>query len=79
MRPVNRYPNNLSQEDRKTYRRWMGGLFLSYGFVIAIAIGMIYFNQPSGDLRAANETRMAGLKSTSTSAANATSPTSIRP
>ena len=79
MRLVNRYPNNLSQEDRKTYRRWLGGLFLSYGVVIAVAIGMIYFNQPSSDLRAGSETRMAGLKSTSNSAVNTKSSASVRP
>jgi hypothetical protein len=81
MRHANRFPEeDLSREDRRAFRRWVCGLFLLYGTVIAIAIGMIHFNQPSGDLRAANsENRFARLKPPPGPTLNFSSPASAQP
>ena len=37
---MKRYPSNLSPEDRRTYRRWTGGLFLAYFVAVIVAIGV---------------------------------------
>ena len=79
MKRMNRFLDNLSQEDRRTYRWWTGALFLSYAAAIVIAIGVTYFKQPSGDLWATNETRMARLKPASSLSVFASSPSSVRP
>lgn len=41
--------SNLSPEDRRTYRRWTGGLFVSYFVAVILAIGMTYLNRPATD------------------------------
>ena len=79
MTRMNQFLDNLSREDRRTYRRWTGGLFLSYAVAIAIAVGVTYFKQPSGDLRATNEARMARLKPASSLSVIAPSSASVRP
>jgi hypothetical protein len=41
--------SNLSPEDRRTYRRWTGGLFVSYFVAVILAIGITYLNRPATD------------------------------
>ena len=66
---MQRYPDNLSAEDRRTHRRWTRGLFLFYSAAIAVAMGVAFINRPATELRASNETRTAGLKVTTGSTA----------
>ena len=66
---MKRYPDNLSDEDRRTHRRWTRGLFLFYSAAIAVAMGVTFINRPASELRASNETRTAGVKMTTGSTA----------
>jgi hypothetical protein len=59
---MKRFPSNLSAEDRRTYRRWVGGLFVSYLVAVIVAIGITFTNTSESDLRASNDTQIAGLK-----------------
>lgn len=77
MRRMNRFPSNLNREDRRTYRRWTGGLFLSYAVAVTIAVGITFLNKPSVDLRAESETRIARLKPASGTASVAVPPVNI--
>jgi hypothetical protein len=61
---MKRFPSNLSPEDRRTYRRWVGGLFLSYLVTVTVAIGTTFTNRPASDLKVLNETQVARLKGT---------------
>lgn len=79
MTRMTRFPDNLSQEERRSYRRWTRILFLSYAAAIAIAFGTTYFNRPSGDMQATNEVRMARLKPASGPGVSAPAPASARP
>lgn len=65
---MKRFPDNLSAEDHRTYRRWTRGLFLFYSAAIAVAMGGTFINRPASELRASNETRTAGLKVTGSTA-----------
>ena len=56
------FPSKLSADDLRTYRRWTGGLYLTYLAAIIVAIGLVLTNGPARDLRASNETQMARLK-----------------
>ena len=56
------FPSNLSLEDRRTYRRWVGGMFLSYLVAVTVAIGITLTNGPASDLKASNETQVAHQK-----------------
>ncbi|NOJ40436.1 hypothetical protein [Bradyrhizobium australiense] len=56
------FPSKLSANDLRTYRRWTGGLCLSYLAAIIVAVGLILANGPVRDLRASNEVQMARLK-----------------
>ena len=62
--PNNRFSNNLSDEDRRTYRRRVRGLFLFYVGAIGVAIGITSINRPASELRASNETQTDRLKAT---------------
>jgi hypothetical protein len=53
------FPDNLSPEDRRAYRRWTVGMFLSYLVAVVVTIGIIFMNRPASDLRASNETQFA--------------------
>ena len=59
---MKRFPSNLTPEDRRTYRRRTGGLFLSYLVAIIVAVGITFTNRPASDLTASNETQIARLK-----------------
>ncbi|CAN7144026.1 hypothetical protein LJR220_000009 [Bradyrhizobium sp. LjRoot220] len=63
MKRMKPFPNNPSEEDRRTYRRWTGGLFLVYLVAVTVAVGVTFMGRSSGDLRASNEQQMARLKS----------------
>ncbi|MEH2508549.1 MULTISPECIES: hypothetical protein [unclassified Bradyrhizobium] len=56
------FPSKLSADDLRTYRRWTGGLYLTYLAAIIVAVGLVLANGPARDLRASNETQMARLK-----------------
>jgi hypothetical protein len=47
------FPDNLSEQDQRTYRLWVRGLFAFYMIVIGVAVGFAY--RPAGDLTASNE------------------------
>ena len=47
---MRRFPNNLSAQEMRTYRRWTAGLYLTYLAVILVAIGLTFANRPGGDL-----------------------------
>jgi hypothetical protein len=50
------YQDNLSEEDQRTYRRWLWGLYAFYGAVIAVTVILnCAFPPPAGDLRASDE------------------------
>jgi hypothetical protein len=49
------YPDNLSEEDQQTYRRWVRGLYAVYAIAIAVSVVVIYASRPAGDLEASNE------------------------
>jgi hypothetical protein len=70
---MKRYSSNLSPEDRRTYRRWTGGLFLSYLIAVIVAISITSMNRPATDLRTSNDAQMARLKAASESFAPARS------
>ena len=50
-----RYPDNLSEQDQRTYRRWVRGLFAFYAIVIAVALAASIAHRPVGDLTASIE------------------------
>ena len=56
---MKRFPSNLSANDIRTYRRWTGGLYLSYFAVIIVAIALTFTNRPANELKASNEIQMA--------------------
>jgi hypothetical protein len=58
----NRFQDNLSAEDRLTYRRWVRGLFVFYSFAIALAVTVGFMSRPADDQRASNEIQIARLK-----------------
>ncbi len=62
--PKDRFSNNLSAEDRRTYRRWTRGLFLFYLAAIGVAIGITSINRPASDVRASNENQTERVKAT---------------
>jgi hypothetical protein len=64
---MKRLPSNLSADDLRIYRRWTGGLYLSYLAAIIVAIALTFANRPATELRASNEIRMARLNGSSTS------------
>jgi len=64
---MKRLPSNLSADDLRTYRRWTGGLYLSYLAAILVAIVLTLTNRPASELRASTEIQMARLKSSSAS------------
>jgi hypothetical protein len=59
---MRRFPDNLSAEDRRTYRRWVRGSFVFYSVAITIAVCVSWFNRPERDLQASNQTQVADLK-----------------
>jgi len=69
---MKRFPSNLNAEDRRTYRRWVGGLFLFYLVAVTVAIGVTFMNRPASDLMASNETQTARLKAAAGSMAVST-------
>jgi hypothetical protein len=62
---MKRFPSNLSANDQRTYRRWTGGLYLSYLVVIVVAIVLTLTNRPANELNASNEIQLARLKASS--------------
>ena len=73
---MKRFPSNLSANDLRTYRRWTGGLYLSYLVVIVVAIVLTLTNRPADELKASNEIQLARLKASSRPFAD---PAAIRP
>ena len=57
--------SNLSPEDLRTYRRWTGGLYLSYFVVVSVAFGLTFANRPAEHLKASNDTQFALSKQNS--------------
>ena len=49
------YQDSLSEEDQRTYRRWVRGLYAFYAIVIAVSVAVIYASRPASDFRASNE------------------------
>jgi hypothetical protein len=64
---MKRFPGNLSANDLRTYRRWTGGLYLSYLAAIIVAVALTFTNRPANELKASNEIQMARLKGSSPS------------
>lgn len=56
------FPRKLTTDDLRTYRRWTGGLYLTYLAAIIVAIGLVLANGPARDPNASNEVQMARLK-----------------
>ncbi|NOJ47990.1 hypothetical protein [Bradyrhizobium archetypum] len=56
------FPDKLSTNDLRAYRRWIGGLYLSYLAATIIAVGLMLANGPPRDLSASNEIQVARLK-----------------
>jgi hypothetical protein len=50
-----RYPDNLSEQDQRTYRQWVRGLFVFYSIAIAVAVAVGFAYLPAGDLTASTE------------------------
>jgi hypothetical protein len=46
------YPDNLGEQDQRTYRRWVLGLFVFYSIAIVVAVAAGFANRPAGDLTA---------------------------
>ena len=70
--------DNLSAEDRRTYRRTVRGLFLFYSVAIVIAVAVNFMNRPASDLRASNETQTARVKATTESTVGSLSTGPVR-
>jgi hypothetical protein len=68
------YQGNLSEEDQRTYRRWLWGLYAFYGVVIAVTVILNCVSPPTGDLRASDESakQLTAAASRSGFGANAT-------
>jgi hypothetical protein len=49
------YPDNLSEQDQRTYRRWVRGLFVFYSLAIVVAVAGGFANRPAGDLAVSTE------------------------
>ena len=64
---MQRFPSELSANDLRTYRRWTGGLYLSYLAAIIVAVALTFAHRPASELKASNETQMARLKASSAS------------
>jgi hypothetical protein len=62
---MQRFPSKLSADDQRTYRRWTGGLHLSYLVAIIVAIALTFTNRPVNELNASKEILMARLKASS--------------
>ena len=58
------FPNDPSAADRLTYRRSVGGLYLSYSVALIACIGMTFVHRPAYRLQATNESQILRLKST---------------
>ena len=56
---MKRLPSNLSADDLRTYRRWTGGLYLSYLAAIIVAVALTFASRPASELKASNEIQMA--------------------
>jgi hypothetical protein len=50
-----RYPDNLSEQDQRTYRWWVRGLFVFYSLAIVVAVATGFAYRPAGDLTASAE------------------------
>jgi len=55
IRRYSRFPDNLSEQDQRTYRRSVRGLFAFYMAVIGVAVAVGFAYRPAGDLTASNE------------------------
>ena len=42
-----RYLDNLSEQDQRTYQRWVRGLFVFYSIAVAVAAGFAQVTRPS--------------------------------
>jgi hypothetical protein len=49
------FPNNLSPEDLRAYRRWTRGLYLSYFAVVVVALGLTFLNRPAEEMVASRD------------------------
>ena len=50
-----RYPDNLSEQEQRTYWRWVRAVFVIYATVIAVTVGASFVYRPAGDLVASGE------------------------
>jgi hypothetical protein len=50
-----RYPDNLTEQDQRTYRRWVRGLLAFYLVVIGVAVAASFTYRLAGNLTASNE------------------------
>lgn len=60
MTRTRRHPNSPNQEERRTYRRRVGGLFAAYLAVIGIAVVVTYLRIPAS--APGGPTQMARLR-----------------
>jgi hypothetical protein len=58
---MRKFPENLSPEDRRVYRRWLGGLVGFYGALTIVTAGVIAGDQWSKNL--AHESEVAAAVS----------------
>jgi hypothetical protein len=49
------YPDHLSEQDQRTYRRWVRGLFVFYSIVIGAVVAAGFAYRSGGDLTASSE------------------------
>jgi hypothetical protein len=59
---MKRFPSNLTENDRRAYRRWACGFYLFYLAAITVAFGLTFASRPTSDLRASNEIQTARAK-----------------
>ncbi|MBR1121422.1 hypothetical protein JQ628_07830 [Bradyrhizobium lablabi] len=62
-----KYPDDLSEQDRRTYRRWVSGLFVFYSLAIAVAVAATFTHRPGGDETASIERGKQVTAATATS------------
>jgi hypothetical protein len=72
---MQRFPSHLSEEDQRTYRRWIWGFYLSYLGIIVVAIALTLMLRPATELAASDEVQMARLKGSSASTGHPTAVT----
>ena len=57
-----RYPNTLSEDDRRTYRNWVRGLFSFYASALVLAMIVLSYHQPARVELSATDIASPGLQ-----------------